>query len=242
MDEGMQWAVLMQRLGGWCAIAGAALLVSAGAASGQITFSTQSEIVLQRLALHDTWYWAAVHAAFVAGAFAWIVAFMALNTWHRDVPARVLGHTGAVCLMLGVALYAVHAFVSGAALTALAERWQSMPNERSEILRSADTLLPVLRGTWIAVLVLFHGVPFVLMGMAAARDARLPRLLRWLGTVSGLGALSLGALLLAAPDAVVAQLYLLFAAVAALWMVGIGIVIKRSAEETREAHAALQVA
>ncbi|MGQ0641034.1 MAG: hypothetical protein ACT4P6_09745 [Gemmatimonadaceae bacterium] len=236
MDEGVLWAILMQRLGGWCAIVGAALLIAAGVAFGGIAFGLEPEVVLQELSLHGTWYWTAVHAAFVAGAFCWIVAFMGLNTSFRDVPARVLGHAGAVCLMLGVGLYAVNSFVSGTALTALAERWQSAPAGRAELALSADTLLAVLRGTWTGVVILFHGVPFVLMGTAVSRDARYPRALRWLGVMGGVGAVLTGGLMLAAPSAVPPGLYLLFGAVTALWMVGVGIVIKRPVEKARRAH------
>jgi hypothetical protein len=232
----------MQRLGGWCAIAGAALLLSAGVAFGSIAASQEPALVLQQLSLHGAWYWSVVHAAFVAGAFLWIVAFMGLNTSFRDVHARVLGHIGAVCLILGVALYAVNSFISGTALTTLAERWQSVPNERSEIVRSADTLVAVLRGAWTGAVILFHGVPFVLMGAAVSREARFPRALRWTGVMAGVGAMLTGVLMLAAPAAAPPALYLTFGAVTALWMAGIGIVIKRPPEKARRAHEALQVA
>ncbi len=242
MDDGVLWAILMQRLGGWCAIAGAALLVAAGVAFGSIAFGHDSETVLQQLALHGSWYWTAVHAAFVGGAFLWILSFMGLNTSFSDIPARVLGHAGVVCLMLGVGLYAVNSFVSGTALTALAERWQSAPGERADIVRSTDTLMAVLRGTWTGVVILFHGVPFVLMGTAVSREPRFPRVLRWAGVTAGVGSMFTGALMLAAPGAVPQALYLVFGAVTALWMAAIGIVTMRPAEKARRAHKALQVA
>lgn len=241
-NDAIYWAVSMQRIGGWCAMAGAALLTVAAVAYGSIGFGRDSTDVLQAVAQHASWYWTAVHAAFVAGALLWVVAFMGLNTSFGDVPARVLGHVGAVCLMLGAALYAINSFVSGTALTALAAKWLTIPNERAQIAQAASTLLSVLRGMWIGVIVLFHGVPFVLMGVAVARDLRFPRALRWLGVVGGIGAVLTGALMLAMPDAMLAPLYQLFGAVTALWMIGVGIVIKRPADRILRRHGTLQAA
>lgn len=241
-NDGIYWAVLMQRIGGWCAMAGAALLTAAGLAYGSIAFGMDSEVVLQRIAMHGPWYWTAVQAAFVAGALLWVVAFMGLNTSFLDVPARVLGHTAAVCLMLGVTLCAVNSFVSANALPAMAERWEALPSERADILRSADMLLAVLRGTWIGVVVLFHGLPFVLMGSAVSRDKRFPRVLRWLGVMGGVGSVLTGGLMLAVPQAVLGPLYHLFSAVSAFWMVGVGIMIKRPADKILRAHEALHAA
>ena len=235
MDDRALWELLMQRFGGWCAIAGAVLLVAAGIAFGNISFGHNSALALEHLSQYSAWYWAAVHSAVVAGAFMWVVAFMGVITTFGNIPSRVLGHAGSVCLMLGVALYAVSSFVSATALTSLAARWEiASPIERSEILRSADTLLSVVRGTWIGAVVLFHGVPFVLMGMAVAREALYPRVLRWLGTVGGTGSLMSGALMLALPTATPPALFLVFGAVTAVWMVGIGLVMKAPAERARK--------
>jgi hypothetical protein len=241
-NDGIYWAVLMQRIGGRCAMAGAALLTAASVAYGAIAFGHESVAVLPQVALHGAWYWTAVHAAFVAGALLWVPAFMGLNTSFSDVPARVLGHTGAVCLMLGVALYAINSFVSGTALTALAEQWRALPNERLVTAAAADTILSMLRGTWIGVIVLFYGVPFVLMGVAVSRDARFPGMLRWLGVMGGIGAVLTGGLMLAVPNGVFTPLYQLFGAITALWMVGVGIVIKRPADKILRAHETLQAA
>ena len=235
MDDRALWEFLMQRFGGWCAIAGAVLLVAAGIAFGSISFGHNAALALDNLSQYSAWYWAAVHTAVVAGAFMWVVAFMGVITTFRNMPSRVLGHTAEVCLMLGVALYAVGSFVSGSALSSLAARWAvASPIERPDILQSADTLLSILRGTWTGAVVLVHGVPFVLMGMAVAREAFYPRVLRWLGTVGGVGSMMSGALMLALPAVTPPALFLFFGAVTALWMVGIGLVMKRPAERARK--------
>ncbi|MGH7713597.1 MAG: hypothetical protein ACREOG_20075, partial [Gemmatimonadaceae bacterium] len=140
-------------------------------------------------------------------------------------------------------LGAVNSFVSGTALASLAGRWEAAALvDRPDIVRSTDTLLAVLRGTWTGVVILFQGAPFVLMGAAVARDARFPRALRWTGLLAGLGSLSTGALMLWGPGTAPAALYLIFGAVTALWMLGIGFLVKRPYELKRKRREALQVA
>jgi hypothetical protein len=235
--------ILLQRIGGWAAMFGAALLTAAGIGFGGLTFGADAETVLQTLASQPAWYWPAVHLTFAAGAVVWISAFIALNSSFRDLYARILGSLGVVSIVLGAALHVIDSFISGAALTALANEWAvASAADRAAIVRSTETLLMVLGGTWTGVVVLFHGVPFILSGTAVARSERYPRPLRWIGVMGGFGSVLTGALMLVAPTAVPPALYLLFGAVSALWMVGVGIVLKRPPEAVRRAHEALQAA
>ncbi len=235
--------VLRQRFGGWCAILGAALLAAGSIGFGGLTFGREPEAVLQHLAARPAWYWPAVHLAFAAGAVLWIGAFIALNSSFRDIKPRLFGSLGVVAMVLGAALHVIDSFISGSALTALAQQWAAAPvAHRGDILRATDTLLMVLGGTWTGVVVLFHGVPFVLDGAAVARSARYPRPLKWLGALAGFGSVVTGALMLMTPGTVPAALYFVFAGVGMVWMVGVGIVLKRAPMPARRTHEALQVA
>lgn len=235
--------VLMQRLGGWCAIIGAALLAVASIGFGGLTFGREPEAVLQYLAAQPAWYWPAVHLAFAAGAVFWIGAFIALNSSFRDIMPRLLGSLGVVAMVLGAALHVIDSFISGSALTALAQQWAAAPvAQRGDIVRSTDTLLMVLGGTWTGVVVLFHGVPFVLDGTAVARSERYPRPLKWIGALAGFGSVVTGALMLMTPGTVPPALYFVFAGVGMVWMVGVGIVLKRAPVPARRTREALQVA
>lgn len=235
--------VLMQRVGGWCAIAGAGLLAAASIGFGGLTFGSEPEAVLQQLAQQPVWYWPAVHLAFAAGAVLWINAFIALNSSFRDIWPRLLGSLGVVSIVLGAALHVIDSFISGAALTALAHEWAAAPvAQRGDIVKATDTLLMVLGGTWTGVVVLFHGVPFLLDGTAVSRSARYPRYLRWAGTMAGFGSMATGALMLTVPSSVHPALYFVFAGVGMAWMVGVGIVLKRAALPARRSQEAPQQA
>jgi hypothetical protein len=173
----------------------------------------------------------------------WIAAFIALNSSFREMWARLLGSLGVVSIVLGAALHVIDSFISGSALTTLAYQWAAAPGaERADIMRASETLLMVLGGTWTGVVMLFHGVPFVFTGTSVARSERYPRILRYVGVMAGFGSIFTGALMLVVPRAVPTVLYYFFAGVGAIWMVGVGYVLKRPPQPAVRAHETLQVA
>jgi hypothetical protein len=234
---------LMQRIGGWSAMVGSALLIAAGIGFGGLTFGGEAETVLQAIAVKPRWYWPAVHLAFAAGSVLWIGAFIALNSSFRETVARLLGSLGVVSMVLGTALHVIDSFISGSALTSLANQWATASAaDRIEIEGVAETLLMVLGGTWVGVIVLFHGVPFVFTGTSVARSERYPRFLRYVGVMAGFGSLFTGALMLVIPRSVPSALYYSFAAVGTLWMLGVGYILKSPPEPAPRTQEALQVA
>jgi hypothetical protein len=243
MDDDDALAALMRRIGGWSAMIGAALLMAAGIGFGGLTFGSEAETVLQAIASQPRWYWPTVQLAFAAGSVLWIGAFIGLNTTFHETMARFLGSIGVVSMVLGTTLHLIDSFISGSALTSLANDWSTAPIvDRAEIVRASEMLLMVLSGTWIAVVVLFHGVPFVLIGMSVARSDRFPRFLRYVGVLAGFGSILTGALMLVAPRAVPSALYYVFAAVGAVWMIGVGYVLKSPPQPALRTHDRLQVA
>jgi hypothetical protein len=240
-DEAL--AALMQRIGGWSAMVGAALLIAAGIGFGGLTFGADAETVLQTIAAQPRWYWPAVHLAFAAGSVLWISAFIALNSSFSETVARLLGSLGVVSMVLGAALHVIDSFISGSALTSLANQWATASvADRTEIERAAETVLMVLGGTWVGVIVLFHGVPFVFTGTSVARSERYPRFLRYFGVMAGFGSLFTGTLMLVLPRAVPAALYYSFAAVGTFWMIGVGYILKRPLQHGLRTRDTLQVA
>ena len=234
--------VMMQRLGGWCAIIGAAF----GCREHRIRwppFGREPEAVLQYLAAHPSLVLA--RSEYRVRRWRGLLdrclhrAQLLVSRYH----ATPAGLVAVVAMVLGAALYVVNSFMSGTALTALAQQWAAAPvAQRGDIVRSTDTLLMVLGGTWTGVVVLFHGVPFVLDGTAVARSARYPRPLKWIGALAGFGSVVTGALMLMTPGTVPPALYFVFAGVGMVWMVGVGIVLKRAPVPARRTHEALQVA
>ncbi|HEV8362110.1 MAG TPA: hypothetical protein VGQ52_01215 [Gemmatimonadaceae bacterium] len=236
-------AALMQRIGGWSAMVGGALLMAAGIGFGGLTFGREAEIVLQTIAAQPRWYWPAVHLAFAAGSILWIGAFIALNSSFRETVARLLGSLGVVSMVLGAALHVVDSFISGSALTSLANQWATASaTDRVEIVRASETLLMVLGGTWVGVVMLFHGVPFVFTGTSVARTERYPRFLRYVGVMAGFGSIFTGALMLVIPRSVPSALYYFFAAVGTFWMIGVGYILKSPPQPARRTQETLQVA
>ena len=77
---------------------------------------------------------------------------------------------------------------------------------------------------------------------AVAYDALYPRPLRWIGVLAGVGSTLTGALMMTMPAAIPPALYFTFIGVGIVWMVSIGILLKRPPVHARQMHDALQVA
>jgi hypothetical protein len=116
------------------------------------------------------------------------------------------------------------------ALAALANASIAAPvPEQASLLLAGDTLLWILGGTWAGVLSLFHGVPFVLFGLAVVLDRSYPTWLGWFGFVGGLGSLICGVTTFLGVGLGPERLFIVFALVVSLWMVAMGILMWRRA-------------
>jgi hypothetical protein len=136
---------------------------------------------------------------------------------------------------VGAAIHVVDSSISGFGLAALAHAWAAAPvPEQSSLLLAGDTLLWILGGTWASVLVLFHGVPFVLFGLAVVLDRSYPAWLGWFGFVGGLGSLFIGIMMFLGLNFVPESLFILFALVVSLWMVAMSVLMWRRAATTKD--------
>jgi hypothetical protein len=222
------------RIGAVCAILGTVVSVAAGVGFGNLTNETGTEQVLRYVAARPHWYWPTVHLGFILGAFLWVGAFTALASSLTHGTGWALGRLGAASVIVGAAIHVVDSSINGFGLTALANAWAAAPPaEQESLLHSGDTLLRVLGGTWASVISYFHGLPFVLSGLAVVFSRRYPAWLGWVGVVGGAGSLVVGVMMFLGVGFVPGWLFIVFALVVGLWMVAMGGLMWRRARAAR---------
>lgn len=218
------WAVP----GAVAAIGGAVVSVAAGVGFGNRTNTQTATQLLTYLAARPSWYWPMVNLGFAVGAVLWVVA---LTAWTRvtDAPcARVLARIGLAAMLLGAAVHIVDALVSGYALPHLARAAaEGSGAGRAMLLAQGRSLLWLLGGTWSGVLMLFHGLPFVLFGFSVLADRRGPVSFALVGVLAGAGSLLAGVSQFLGLGLFPSWLFIVFAVLVSLWMVGVGILLWR---------------
>jgi hypothetical protein len=216
------------RIGGACAILGAIFSVASGVGFGNLTNESVVETVLPYLASRPRWYWPVVHLGFIFGALLWVGAFLALARSFTNGVSRALGWLGVVCIIIGAAIHVVDSSLSGFGLAALAFDWASAPSsDQTNLIGHSQTLLRVLSGVWSTVLMLFHGLPFVLSGLAVSQSRSYPRWIGWIGVFGGVGSLFAGLLMFLGADIFPSWLFIGFALIVSIWMTAMGILMWR---------------
>lgn len=220
------------RIGAVCAIFGAVVSVAAGAGFGNATNELGTEDVLRHVSSLPDWYWPTVYLGFIFGALLWVGALDALASSLPGGASKALGRLGVAGAIVGASVHVVDSSISGFGLAHVAEAWAAASGpEKATLLQNGDALLVVLGGTWAAVLGLFHGVPFVLFGLAAALDRGYPTWLGPFGAAGGLGSLYCGVTTFLGVSLVPEWLFIAFALVVSLWMVLVGVLMWRRAQE-----------
>jgi hypothetical protein len=223
------------RIGAVCAILGAVVSVAAGAGFGNITNELGTEAVLRYISSRPAWYWPTVQLGFILGALLWVGAFAALASSLTRGAGWALGQLGAASVIVGATIHVVDSSINGFGLTALAHAWAAAPaSEQADLLLAGGTLLWILGGTWASVLSLFHGVTFLLFGLAVVLDRSYPAWLGWFGFVGGFGSLFCGVTRFLGVGLVPEGLFIVFALVVSLWMVAMGVLMWRRAATTRD--------
>ncbi|MGI8854954.1 MAG: DUF4386 family protein [Thermomicrobiales bacterium] len=217
------WERALLRVGAVCAILGSVISVAAGTGFGNRTVGADTETVLRYIAARPDWYWPLVFLGFILGGLLWVGAFIALAGSLTRGVSWALGRLGVASIIIGATLHIVDASINGVGLTALAHAWAVAPApEQANLLRDGDLLLQILSGTWASVIMFFHGVPFILLGLAVALSHRYPVWLGWIGVGGGVGSLILGVtMFLGTPG----MMYVAFAIVVSLWMVAMDILM-----------------
>ncbi|MGH3320638.1 MAG: hypothetical protein ACRDN9_10720 [Streptosporangiaceae bacterium] len=234
---------LLPRIGGACAVLGAIVSVAAGTGFGNLTNEYGAEAVLNALAARPPWFWPLVHLGFIAGALLWVGAFVALARSMSTGVSRSLGRLSVAAVLVGATVHVIDSAISGYALGGLAHAWATAGDAgQAQILDTTRVLLWVLGGTWSGVLSFFHGLPFILLGMAVALDRRTPAWLGLVGVLGGAGSLAAGLALFLDLNAFPGSLFIAFAVIISLWMVIMGVIMwrdGRTTPQTRLGHASV---
>jgi hypothetical protein len=218
------------KIGGACAIFGAVVSVAAGVGFGNLTTGAEIEPVLDHIASRPSWFWPLVHLGFMLGAILWVCAFVALADSFERGLSHAFGLMGVAAIIIGAAVHIVDSSIDGFGLSALAQAWQHSPaSQQANLLLEGDTLLRILGGTWSGVLCFFHGIPFILTGLAVVYSRRSPTWLGWVGVVGGLGSLLAGMLMFVGASFIPRWLFIIFAVIVSLWMVAMGWLMWRRA-------------
>lgn len=214
---------IARRIGAVCAIFGALVSVAAGTGFGNRTTAWETERMLRYLAAQPSWYWPTVHLGFILGALLWVGAFVAIARALPDGTSGMLGRLATASVILGATIHVIDSSLDGFGLTALARSWAAAPTaEQASLLRAGAVLLDVLHGTWASVIAFFHGLPFILLGLAAVVSRRYPAWLGWVGVIGGSGSLVIGVLMFLDAGFVPSGLFIPFAIIASLWMLAMG--------------------
>lgn len=216
------------RLGAVCAIAGAVVSIIAGAGFNNLTNTGEAKEILATISSQPDWFWPAVHLGFIIGAFLWAGAFGSLAASLRRELGWSLARWASSALIIGAAIHVVDASLNGFVMSELADLW-ARDGGNAQVVQSADTLLLILKGLWANVLIFFHGISFILMGMAVAKGEHYPAWLGWIGAFGGAGSLVIGTLMFVNANLLPEGLFIAFAIVVSLWMIVMGALMWRRA-------------
>jgi hypothetical protein len=207
------------RLGAVAAVLGTVLQVAAGT-SQSVRLGATTAVTLSTLAAQADWVWPVIYLAFIFGALFWVGALVALASTLGEGASWTLARLAVIGAIVGVTLHAVDGALNAVALEGLARSWAGAAEaERAALTQNGNLLLLILDGTWAAVITLYHGLPFVLAGLAVALSARYPAWLGWIGVIGGAGSLLIGIAMLLG---VQTQLAVPFAVVLSFFMVILG--------------------
>jgi hypothetical protein len=170
---------------------------------------------LENLAALPDWSWPVIYLGFIFGALLWVGALVALATTLTGGAAWALGRLAVPAAIVGATLHTVDGSLNAVGLTSLARDWAAA-GERAALMQQGDLLLRLLDATWAGVITLFHGVPFLLTGLAVVMSRRYPAWLGWVGFIGGAGSVIIGVAMLlgrapaglAGPFAVILSLFM----------------------------------
>lgn len=174
---------LLLRVGAVAAIVGTVLQVAAGTSQSALLGGAGG---LASLAGLPDWVWPSAYLGFIFGALLWVAALVAVASVLTDGPAWALARLSVAAAFVGASLHAVDGSLNAGGLASLARAWTAAPaSERAVLEQNGEFLLRILDGTWAGVITLYHGVPFVLAGLAVALSRLYPAWLGWMGVVGG---------------------------------------------------------
>ncbi|HEX5032141.1 MAG TPA: DUF4386 family protein [Candidatus Eisenbacteria bacterium] len=219
------------RMGGAAAIVGSVIFVAAGIAFGNLTHSSNPETVLRVIASRGRTFWPLVQMGFAFGALLWVIALTALTRTLTDGTSWALSRVAVSAVFLGATIHIIDSSISAYALGTIARDWNMSGADMVRYEAFGEVIQRILGGTWAAVITFFHGVPFILFGLAVALSGRYPKWLGWVGFIGGVGSLLCGIPMFFARYFVSLDFYIPFAVLLSVWMIIIGVHLWTRAEE-----------
>jgi hypothetical protein len=219
------------RMGGAAAIAGSIIFVAAGIAFGNLTHSSAPETVLRVIASRGRFFWPLVQLGFAFGALLWVIALTALTRTLTDGASWALSRVAVSAAFLGATIHIIDSSISAYALGTIARDWNVAGADIVRYEAFGEVVQRILGGTWAAVITFFHGVPFILFGLAVALSGRYPAWLGWVGLIGGVGSLLCGIPMFFARYLVSLDFYIPFAVLLSVWMIIMGVHLWTRAEE-----------
>jgi hypothetical protein len=215
------------------AVLGAILQVAAGTGSTSLP-SGEPAAVLRELAGSAGGWWQIDDFGFMFGALLWVVAIVALADTLTDGPAWALGRLAVALVIVGATMHALYGALHGAVLPSLARDWATADTAtQTALAANAATTLRMLEAVWAGMITLFHGVPFILAGLAATASWRYPAWLGWIGAIGGAGSVVVG---IGMFFGMAAGLAVPFAIVISVFMVILGWLLWQEAAEAPQAE------
>jgi hypothetical protein len=219
------------RMGGAAAIVGSIIFVAAGIAFGNLTHSSDPETVLRVISSRGRMFWPLVQLGFAFGALLWVIALTALSRTLTDGVSWALSRVAISAAFLGATIYIIDSSISAYALGTIAWDWAAPGADTTRLLAFGEVVQRILGGTWAGVITFFHGVPFILFGLAVALSGRYPAWLGWVGLIGGAGSLLCGIPMFFAKYFVSLDFFVAFALLLSVWMVIMGVQLWSRAEE-----------
>jgi hypothetical protein len=187
---------LLLQVGAVAAVIGTALQVAAGTSQSTLLGVT-TDVALATLAGQPGWVWPVIYLGFIFGALLWVGALVALASTLTEGAGWALSRLALAAVIVGATLHAIDGVLNAVGLAGLARAWAGASEaERAMLTQNGDLLLRLLDGTWAGVITLYHGLPFVLAGLAMALSRRYPAWLGWIGVIGGGGSLVIGVAML----------------------------------------------
>jgi hypothetical protein len=215
------------RLGAVCVVVGGVAVFGFRLAHGDLP-AARPEAALRFIIAHPAY--AGVHLGAIGGVLVWAGGLIALSGTIRHRFARVVGRMGAASVLVGAAVFIVDFSIDGVAGQALAKAWAAAPpSGQAELVRAADSVFTMLRGTSLISVGVLWGLPLVLFGRAVLLEGY-PSWLGWAGLAVG-AATVIGATTLVLQPSLFpgVLLYGLLVSVVQLWSVALGNLMWRRA-------------
>lgn len=176
--------------------------------------------------------WPALKLLLIVFVLCWVGAFAALAETLTRPSSRFVGRLALLLLTLGATLVVVEYSILGYGFKEIADAWAVASGpEREARLLVGEALLGVSGGLFLSFLAWLIGLPYVLIGLAVARDDAFPPWLGWTAVAAGAGALMSGTTRFLGLELVpFPVIFGGFVIPLTLWLAAMGVIMWRRAE------------